>query len=162
MKTKLMWLAPLAALMLAGCGPTDIMAGVATLGGMAMGAGGKPAAAAAAMDPDKMHTRTKRGEETFDRVTEAFQSGKLPTSTSRDTAHPKFCDMVILDLAQIEAGDVGGETIALVCRAQHALHEAKSAYENVNPAAYEKHIATADTLLDQINGILAKAKGPSQ
>lgn len=154
----------LAALSLSGCGAREILTGIATVGGVAVGAGAGAAQTAPAvpMDQDKLQIRVRLATAEADRMTEAFESGRLPSSTSPDTAHPQFCPMVIADLAQIGAMDDGGQALANGCRVKYHLGKAKSAYEDGNAAVYADQLGKADGFLAQLTATLNRYKGAAQ
>jgi hypothetical protein len=119
-------------------------------------------AAVVPMDQDKLQTRVRLATAEADRMTEYFNSGRLPTSTSPDTAHPQFCPMVVAELAQIGPADDGGAALALGCQIQYHLGKAKSAYEDRNGLVYNDQIVKADGLIAQLTSILNRHKGASQ
>lgn len=152
----------LIALALSGCGMRDIATGVAALGGVAASTRAAADAPAAQMKQDDLQARVRLATVSADRMTEAFQSGKLPIATSPDTAHPKFCDMVLTDIAQIGDGDQGGEALALGCKIKHHLYLAKAAFEGGDVIAYTGNIAKADAYMNDLNRIVATARGTAE
>lgn len=164
MMRRMTLLAPMMALALAGCGAQEIMMGVATLGGAAVGSRAQQQASVPAvpMTEERMQDKVRLATAEFDRMTEAFESGRLPTSTSPDTAHKQFCPMVVADMAEIGVMDEGGQALALRCRIQYRLGKAKGAYEDRNAAAYDDHLDKADGFIGQLTAILNRHKGASQ
>lgn len=152
----------MAALLLVGCTGREILTGLATIGGAAV-AGGTAGQAAAPvvvnLEEDRLDQRVLRGKDLGDRMADYFETGRLPTSTSPDTAHPKFCPMVVADFATIGALDDGGQAMAHSCRIEYHLLKAKAAFEDRNGAAYDEHIDKADTFLAQLTAILDRYKG---
>lgn len=157
-------LAPMAAIALAGCGAQDIMMGVATLGGAVVGAKAQQQAPAvvAPMIEERMQDKARLATAEFGRMTDAFESERLPRSTSPDTGHKQFCPMVIADMAEIGVMDDGGQALALRCRIEYRIGKAKDAFENNNPAAYDDHLDKADGFIGQLTAILNRYKGASQ
>lgn len=156
--------APVLALALAGCGAREIMMGVATLGGAAVGAQAQQQAPAAVvpMIEERMQDKARLATAEFDRMTEAFESERLPRSTSPDTGHKQFCPMVIADMAEIGVMDDGGQALALRCRIEYRLGKAKDAFENHLAAAYDDHLDKADGFIAQLTATLNRYKGASQ
>lgn len=160
---KRLWLILALAACLGGCGATDIMMGVATLGGAAVSAKApQRPAVVVPMKEDDLDQRVRLATEVGNRMADYFENEKLPTSTSPDTAHPMFCPMVIADMAQIGQMDDGGLALAIKCRITYQRGKAKDAFEDRDPTAYNDHLGKLDGLIAQLTLILDRHKGASQ
>lgn len=123
----------------------------------------QPVAVVEPMNDERLDDKTKLAEAVANRLADAFVSERLPRSTSRDTAHPNFCPMVIFKLAQIEPHDDGGNALALSCWIRYHLGKAKTIYEDHGSAAdYDDNLDKAGGFIDQLTALLDRYQGTSQ
>lgn len=116
---KLVLLAPLAALLLAGC---DYGA-ITSAGSAAVGIGSillhKNGPAAQAVDPQLLKSDIKRAHEAIDSFTAAANDGHIARSSDPDTARPNFCKLVMDDLAILDMSNAGSKGSALTCQIEY-------------------------------------------
>lgn len=158
---RYLFLAPMLAL--AGCGAGEIASTGAGVAGLFLGA--RPAATAPAVVPiseERLSDKVKLATAEGNRLADYFETGRIPTSTSPDTAHPNFCPMVIADMAVIAPLDDGGAALALKCRILYHREKAKTAFEDRNAAAYDDQLDKMDGAIGKLTLILDRYKGAVQ
>jgi hypothetical protein len=160
--TRRKWtaLTPVLAVLLAGCGAREIMMGVATLGGAAVGAGGREAAApapAAGIDQRLLKAAAKRAIETLESFTTAAKARRIPMSPDPDTARPNFCRLVVEGLAILDESQPGSRGSALSCWIEHHASRAAAAVDANDPAAYAENVGKLDTYTDQLVALVRAA-----
>lgn len=151
MSRKLLLVAPLMAL--SACTATDAIGPAAGVAGLFLG--GQRAAAAVQLNKRELDSANKRAKDAYVAVKMASRRGAIPPTQDQDTARPNFCAMVIADLAVVT--DAGGTASALICRIDHHLDRAQTAFENGLGPLYAENLAKADSLTDQLTDIIRKA-----
>jgi len=149
-------------LLLGGCGAREIMMGVATLGGAVAGSTAQQQAQPVVITEERLSDKVRLATSEGNRLADYFETGRLPASTSPDTAHPNFCPMVIANLAQIALLDDGGNALSLRCQITYHREKAKSAFEDRNAAAYDDHLDKMDGAINRLTQILDRYKGAIQ
>jgi hypothetical protein len=152
------------ALSLSGCFGSEVAGpAIGAAVGLITARQAKPAAVVEPMNDERLDDKTKLAEAVANRLTDAFTSERLPRSTSRDTAHPNFCPMVVVKLAQIEPLDDGGKALALSCWIRYHLGKAKAIYEDHGSAAeYDDNLDKAGSFIDQLTALLDRYQGTGQ
>lgn len=162
MRTRLHMLAPLAALLLGGCGAAEMGATAAGLflGGQAA----KPAQpAAVAIDQKLLKTAAKRATEATESFTAAAVAGRIPASGDSDTARPNFCKLVIEGLAILDESNAGSKGSALTCWIEHHADRAGAAIDAGDGTAYAEHLGKLETYTDQLVALVRAAnRGAAQ
>ena len=151
----------LALLPLTACTGAEVATTGASVAGLFLA--GRPAPTAPVpITEERLSDKVKLATAEGSRLADYFETGRLPRSTSPDTAHPNFCPMVIADLAQIALLDDGGNALALRCRIIYHREKAKSAFEDRNAAAYDDQLDKMDGAIGRLTAILDRYKGASQ
>lgn len=148
-----------AAASLAACKTAD----VASAAGVALGlvpiatqltSKGDAAQPASGMTKESYDDSKKLYLSTVKRGAVAFRSGAIPIATSADVQQDNFCELVLLDQARIDDGDIGGELSGIECQAEKELSRLADALGDGDAVGFAKakgnlagHLAAMDKII---------------